>query len=91
MLDSRRAGGFAYWRCALEAGHPMKKGAAMKRSLVALSLAVLATASCATAPGPAEHFKFDRMQPANPEQEYDGRSEYAKGCPQDYAIRIQPS
>src|SRR5262245_52448773 len=44
--DSRRAGGFAYWRCALEAGPLRKKEAAMKRSLVALSLAVLATAGC---------------------------------------------
>lgn len=62
----------------------------MKRSLVVLSLAVIATASCATAPGSVQHFKFDRMQPAYPEQEYDGRREYAKGCPQDNAIRIQP-
>jgi hypothetical protein len=90
MLDSRRADGFAYWRCALEAGHPMKKEAAMKRSLVALSLAVLATASCVTVTGPAEHFKFDRMQPDYPEQEYGGRREYAKSCPQENAIRIQP-
>jgi hypothetical protein len=91
MRDSRRAGGYAYWCCALEAGHPMKKEAAMKRSLVALSLAVLATASCATAPGPAQHFEFDRMLPAYPEQEFDGRREYAGGCQHDNAIRIQPS
>jgi hypothetical protein len=62
----------------------------MKRSLVALSLAVLATASCATAPGPAEQFDFDLLQPASPEQEFDGRREYAGGCHFDDAIRIQP-
>ena len=62
----------------------------MKCSLVALSLAVLATAGCGTVPGPAEYFKFDRMQPAYPEQESDGRREYAEGCQYDNAIRIQP-
>ena len=62
----------------------------MKRSLVALSLAVLATASCAMAPGPAEQFDFDHMQPAYPEQEFEGRREFAGGCDYDDAIRIQP-
>jgi hypothetical protein len=33
---------------------------------------------------------FDRMQPAYPEQEFDGRREYAEGCQPDNAIRIQP-
>jgi predicted small secreted protein len=90
MLDSHRARGFAYWRRALEAGHTMKKEAAMKRSLVALSLTVLATAGCATAPGLGEQFNFDRMQPAHPEQEFDGRREYAGGCRYDNATRTQP-
>ena len=62
----------------------------MKRSLVALSLAVLATAGCVTVTGPADGFKFDGMQPAYPEQEYVGRREYAGCCQQENAIRIQP-
>ena len=62
----------------------------MKRSLVALSLAVFATASCAMAPKPAEQFDFDRMQPASPEQEFDGERQYAGGCYYDNEIGIQP-
>jgi hypothetical protein len=64
----------------------------MKRSLVALSLAALATAGCVTVPGPADYFKFDGMQPAHPELEYGGgRRQYAGSWQQDNTIRIQLS
>lgn len=68
----------------------MKKGATVKRSLVAVSLAALATAGCVTVPGPDDYFKFDGLQPAYPEREYDGRRQYAGCCQHHNAIRIQP-
>lgn len=61
----------------------------MKRSLVALLLAAIATAGCVTEPAPGDYLKFDGMQPAYPEQGYFGRRAYAGCCQQDNAIRIQ--
>jgi hypothetical protein len=63
----------------------------MKYSLVALSFAALALASCATGwPGPTEQLKFDRNLPSSPELEPSGSRQYAKVKP-EIAIRIQPS
>ena len=62
----------------------------MKRSLVALLLAALATAGCVTDPERGDYLKFDGIQPAYPEQDYFGRRAYARCCQQDKAIRIHP-
>src|SRR4051794_25852943 len=83
-----RGGRVRILSCALEAGPRTKKGVVMKRSLVAVSLAALAVASCVMAPGPADYL-FDGMQPAYPEQDHFGRRAYAGWCQKDNA-RIQP-
>jgi hypothetical protein len=62
----------------------------MKRSLVALSLAGLATTSCATAQrGPTDNFNFDGTLPAYPELEIDGWRNYAGGSEHDNAVQIR--